>query len=61
VSGGSTGCTKDLPKLGPQTPAEKAAASAEALKYAECLRSNSEPDFPDPNGQGLIQVSSLPF
>jgi hypothetical protein len=51
-------CKKDLPRLGPQTSAEKAAANAAALKYAMCMRSNGVPDFPDPNGQGLIQVNT---
>ena len=51
-------CKSDLPDLGPTTPAERAAANAEALKYAECMRSHGEPDFPDPNGQGVIQVKN---
>jgi hypothetical protein len=50
-------CRKDLPSL-TQTPAEKAKANAAALKYATCMRSNGEPNFPDPNGQGLIQVNA---
>ena len=49
-------CKKDLPSLGPHTSAEKATANAAALKYATCMRSNGVPDFPDPNGQGLIQI-----
>jgi hypothetical protein len=51
-------CKKDLPDLGPQTPTEKATANAAALKYAACMRSNGVPNFPDPNGQGLIQVNN---
>jgi hypothetical protein len=51
-------CKEDLPSLGLKTPAERASANAEALKYAECMRSHGEPDFPDPNGQGIIQVKS---
>jgi len=27
----------------------------QALAYAQCLRSNGEPGFPDPNSQGLFQ------
>jgi hypothetical protein len=23
---------------------------------AQCMRSHGEPDFPDPNGQGVIQI-----
>jgi hypothetical protein len=52
-------CKNDLPSLG-QSPADEAAANAKALKYAECMRSNGEFDFPDPNGQGLIQGSLDP-
>jgi hypothetical protein len=51
-------CRADLPHLGPQTAAEKAAANAEALKYAVCMRSNGVPNFPDPNGQGMIDINS---
>jgi hypothetical protein len=51
-------CRGDLPTLGPQTPAETTAAIAEAVKYAECMRSHGEPDFPDPNGQGVIQIKN---
>ena len=51
-------CRKDLPELGPHTSAEKAAANAEALKYATCMRSNGASSFPDPNGQGVIQISN---
>jgi hypothetical protein len=51
-------CRHDLPSLAPQTPAEKAAANAAALKYATCMRSNGVPGFPDPNGQGLIQIDN---
>ncbi|MGH2873560.1 MAG: hypothetical protein ACRDL5_14005 [Solirubrobacteraceae bacterium] len=53
-------CKKDLPSLGPYTPAEKATANAAALKYAVCMRSNAVPNFPDPNGQGVIQINNAP-
>ena len=46
------------PTSGATTPADKAAANAKALKYAECMRSHGEPDFPDPNGQGVIQITN---
>jgi hypothetical protein len=39
------------------TPAEKAAANAKAIKYAECMRAHGVPNFPDPNGQGLIKIT----
>lgn len=51
-------CKKDLPDLGPHTPAEKATANAAAVKYATCMRSNGVSNFPDPNGQGVIQVNN---
>ena len=51
-------CKNDLPDLGPTTPAGKATANAAALKYAECMRFHGEPDFPDPNGQGMIQIKN---
>lgn len=51
-------CKHDLPNIGPHTSAEKATANGAALKYATCMRSNGVPNFPDPNGQGLIQVNA---
>jgi hypothetical protein len=51
-------CKQDLPELGPLTSAEKATANAQALKYATCMRSNGVPNFPDPNGQGVIQIKN---
>jgi len=49
-------CKNDLPDLGGNTSADKEAANIKALKYAQCMRSHGEPDFPDPNGQGVIQI-----
>jgi hypothetical protein len=51
-------CQKDLPHLGPRTSSDKATANAAALKYAMCMRSSGVPNFPDPNGQGLIQINN---
>jgi hypothetical protein len=51
-------CKNDLPNLAPQTPAETAAANIKALRYADCMRSHGEPDFPDPNGQGIIKITN---
>jgi len=52
-------CKKDLPSRELQTSAaEKATANAAALKYATCMRSNDVPDFPDPNGRGVIQINN---
>jgi hypothetical protein len=53
-------CKKDLPNIGPHTSAEKAATDAAALKYANCMRSNGVPNFPDPNGHGAIQIQEAP-
>ncbi len=50
-------CKNDLPDL-LHTSAQKAAANAAALKYATCMRSHGVPNFPDPNGRGVIQVNS---
>jgi hypothetical protein len=49
-------CKADLPDLGGNTSADKETANAKALKYAACMRSHGEPGFPDPNGQGVIQI-----
>jgi len=47
-------CAKDVPpSLANLTPAKMA---ANALKYSLCMRSHGEPDFPEPNGQGLIKI-----
>ncbi len=52
-------CQKLAPnKGGVATPAEEAAARTAALKYAECMRAHGEPNFPDPNGQGMIQIAN---
>jgi hypothetical protein len=50
-------CKKNLPDL-LHTSAEKATANAAALRYATCMRSNGVPNFPDPNGQGLLQIQA---
>ncbi len=54
-------CKKDLPDIGLHTSAVNATANAAALEYATCMRSNGVPNFPDPNGQGLllIQVGNI--
>jgi hypothetical protein len=47
-------CLKDVPPgLANTTPAQMAAS---ALRYSECMRSHGEPDFPEPNAQGLIKI-----
>ena len=47
-------CQKDVPpSLANSTPAQMA---ANALKYTDCMRSHGEPNFPDPNGEGMITI-----
>ena len=31
----------------------------EALRFSQCMRANGVPNFPDPNGQGVIQGSGI--
>jgi hypothetical protein len=41
-------------------PAQQAGVRAGNLKYAECMRAHGISDFPDPNGQGLLQIQVKP-
>lgn len=51
-------CQKSLPPgFEKMAPAQMA---ADGLKWSECMRANGEPDFPEPNGQGLIKISMNP-
>lgn len=51
----TTACQKDVPpSLANLTPAMMA---ANALKYSDCMRSHGEPDFPDPDAQGMIKLN----
>jgi hypothetical protein len=52
-------CKHDLPDIGPHTSAENTTAARAALRYATCMRSNGLPNFPDPDSQGVIQVSAV--
>jgi hypothetical protein len=56
--GARQACRQDMPKIGPQTSAERPTANSAALRYATCMRPNGVPSFPDPNGQGLIQIKN---
>jgi hypothetical protein len=58
LSGGgpSTGSGGGAPRSG---FAIQTANPQKALKLAECMRANGVPNFPDPNGQGLIQGSGI--
>ncbi|MGA2529471.1 MAG: hypothetical protein ABSG36_09960 [Acidimicrobiales bacterium] len=40
------------------TPAEKAAANTKALAFAQCMRAHGIVNFPDPNGEGVIKITS---
>jgi hypothetical protein len=51
-------CQSLLPGLA-QTPSQKAAANTAALKFAQCMRSHGIPNFPDPNGQGVIDMTGV--
>jgi hypothetical protein len=49
-------CKNDLPDLGaPPTRQDEVGA---ALEYTRCMRSHGEPDFPDPDGRGVIRITS---
>jgi hypothetical protein len=39
------------------TSAEKAAANVKALAFAQCMRAHGVANFPDPNGQGVIEIT----
>ena len=48
-------CQNDVPPgLANLTPAMM---TANTLKYTECMRSRGEPDFPEPNTEGLIEIN----
>jgi hypothetical protein len=53
-------CKSLLPPQKALSPAQQAAARAQALKYARCMRAHGISDFPDPNGQGGIVLSPKP-
>jgi len=40
------------------TPAQLAAANAQARKFSQCARAHGMPNFPDPNSQGLISLNA---
>ena len=53
-------CKPLLPPQKTMNPAQQAAARAQALKYARCMRGHGISDFPDPNAQGGIALSPKP-
>lgn len=51
-------CQKDVPSsIANLTPATMA---ANALKWSKCMRTHGEPNFPEPNGQGMITLNVDP-
>ena len=53
-------CKPLLPPQKALSPAQQAAARAQALRYARCMRAHGISDFPDPNAQGGIALSPKP-
>ena len=51
-------CQKDLPPGFEKTSPTQMAA--DALEWSKCMRAHGEPDFPEPNGQGVIKVPMNP-
>jgi hypothetical protein len=49
-------CKSLLPPRKTLSPAQQAAAKAQALKYSQCMRAHGISDFPDPDSQGNFQV-----
>jgi len=49
-------CQPLLPPNSPLSPTQQAAARAQALKFAQCMRAHGISDFPDPNSQGEIAL-----
>jgi len=54
--GPSTGSGRGAPRSG---FAIQTGNPQKALKLSECMRANGVPNFPDPNGQGVIQGSGI--
>lgn len=48
----SSSCRKYMPKGAQPSPAQRAKALANALKFSECMRSHGLSDFPDPQSSG---------
>ena len=52
-------CRKLMPGAN-LSPAQKAAAQAQELRYSECMRAHGILDFPDPSGRGGISIKVQP-
>jgi hypothetical protein len=53
-------CRSLLPPRRTLSPAQQAAARAQALKFSRCMRAHGISDFPDPNSQGGIAIQPKP-
>jgi hypothetical protein len=53
-------CKSLLPPQRAMSPAQQAAARAQALKYSKCMRAHGISDFPDPDAQGGIALKPKP-
>jgi hypothetical protein len=53
-----TACQKYLPSGGTANPSQQAQNKANALKYSQCMRSHGITNFPDPDADGGISISS---
>jgi hypothetical protein len=53
-------CKSLLPPQRAMSPAQQAAARAQALKYARCMRAHGISDFPDPDSHGGIALKPSP-
>ena len=51
-------CRSLLPPRRPLSPAQQAAAKAQGLKFAQCMRAHGISDVPDPNSQGGFQIQA---
>jgi hypothetical protein len=52
-------CKKLLPNGGQPPPADPE-LRAKTLAYSQCMRSHGIADFPDPNGDGMLQLQGSP-
>jgi hypothetical protein len=49
-------CQEDVPpSIANATPARMA---VNALKWSKCMQTHGEPNFPEPNGQGVIKITN---
>ena len=56
----NSACKSLLPPRRTLTPAQQAEARAQGLRYSRCMRAHGISDFPDPNGQGQLEIKNQP-